>query len=68
MANNKKVLELDARMQKVIDEEFADYEKYLGTPQDVAMYRRKRKEYWTKITARLKEGTTDGRTDDSGND
>lgn len=66
MANTKKCLELDARMQKVIDETFADFEKYLPSPQDIAMYRRKRQEYWDKITARIKEECeANGRTDNT---
>lgn len=60
----KRVLELDERVRQMIDDEFADYERYLPTIQDKAQYQRKRKEYWDKITARLKEGYTDGRTDD----
>ena len=64
MASKK--MELDVRVQTIIDEEFSEYENYLPTIQDVAMYRRKRKEYWTKVNARLKEGLNDGRTDDAG--
>ena len=67
MASNKKSLELDARIQAVVDEEFSDFEKYLPTPQDKALYKRKRKEYWGKISARLKEESSDGRTDDTAN-
>ncbi len=60
----KRGIELDGKFQAITDEEFAEFEKYLPTPQDVAMYRRKRKEYWGKIVARLKEDTnTDGRPD-----
>ena len=64
MAVNKKPLELDARVQGIIDSEFADFGKYLPTPQDKQMYERKRKEYWSKIAARLKEDMTDGRAAD----
>ena len=61
MANNsndkpvKKGCELDSRVIAVIQEEYADFAKYLPTPQDRAMYTRKVKEYWDKINARLKE-------------
>ena len=61
MANNnnekpaKKSFELDSRIIAVIQEEYADFAKYLPTPQDRALYARKCKEYWDKITARLKE-------------
>lgn len=66
MAANKKNLELDPRLRTMIDEEFAEFEKYLPSPQDVNLYRRKRKEYWDRITARLKEDIiSDGRTDDA---
>ena len=63
-----KRIELDMRIQQIIDEEFAEYETYLPTKQDVAMYRRKRKEYWTKVNARIREelNANDGRTDDAG--
>ena len=65
MAASKKAMELDARAKNIIDEEFSEFEIYLPTPQDKAMYKRKRKEYWDKITARLKEEIiSDGRTDD----
>ena len=57
MANTKRCLELDARMQKVIDETFADFEKYLPSPQDIAMYRRKRQEYWEELAMALFEIT-----------
>lgn len=63
---SKKNFELDARVIQIIDEEFAEYEKYLPTIQDIAQYRRKRKEYWTKINARIREELNDGRTDDAG--
>lgn len=60
----KKPLELDARLQKLIDDEFAEFEKYLPTLQDVNVYRRKRKEYWERIIARItEEGLLNGRTD-----
>ena len=62
----KKNLELDARVQKIIDEEFAKYEKYIPNIQDVNQYRRKRKEYWDNVTARIKEeNAINGRTDDT---
>ena len=62
----KKGMELDTKLQAVVDGEFAEFERYLPTPQDVAMYRRKRKEYWDNISARLKEeALMNGRTDDS---
>lgn len=64
-----KKLELDVRVQQIIDEEFAEFEKYLPSIQDIAMYRRKRKEYWNKVNARIREelNNNDGRTDDAGN-
>lgn len=52
---NKKGIELDERIIAVIQEEYAEFAKYLPTPQDRAMYFRKIKEYWDKITARLRE-------------
>ena len=61
----KKNLELDARVKQIIDEEFADFEKYMPTLQDVRMYQRKRVEYWEKVAARLKESNENGRTDDT---
>ena len=63
---SKKALELDERLRKLIDEEFARYEKYLPSIQDVQQYQRKRKEYWENISARLKEeALINGRADDS---
>ena len=65
MAANKKTFELDPRLKVIIDDEFAEFEKYLSSPQDVKLYQRKRKEYWDRITARLKEDIiSDGRADD----
>ena len=65
MAANKKTFELDPRLKVIIDDEFAEFEKYLPSPQDVKLYQRKRKEYWDRITARLKEDIiSDGRADD----
>ena len=61
----KKNLELDARVKQIIDEEFADFEKYMPTLQDVRMYQRKRVEYWEKVAARLKESNENGRADDT---
>ena len=62
----KKALELDERVRKLIDDEFSEYEKYLPSIQDVHQYRRKRKEYWDNISARLKEeALMNGRSDDS---
>ena len=62
---NKKALELDERLRKLIDDEFARYEKYLPSIQDVQQYQRKRKEYWENISARLKEeALINGRADD----
>ena len=62
----KKALELDERVRKLIDDEFAEYEKYLPSIQEIHQYRRKRKEYWDNISARLKEeALMNGRTDDS---
>lgn len=63
---SKKVLELDERVRKLIDEEFSEYERYLPSIQDRAQYQRKRKEYWDNISARLKEDALiNGRADDS---
>ena len=63
---SKKALELDERLRKLIDDEFARYEKYLPSIQDVQQYQRKRKEYWENISARLKEeALMNGRTDDN---
>ena len=62
----KKGLELDAKVQQIIDEEFSDFEKYMPTLQDVRMYQRKRKEYWENISARIKESSeNNGRTDET---
>lgn len=63
MAATKKTFELDTRIESIVREEYAEFEKYLPTPQDRAMYRRKQKEYWDKINARLREGAIDGRAD-----
>ena len=67
MANNniKKSYEVDVRLLKIIDEEFKDFEKYLGMPQEKKVYERKRKEYFDKIIARAKEELSDGRTTDT---
>lgn len=60
------VVEFDERVKQIIDEEFADFEKYVPTLQDVRMYQRKRKEYWKNISERIKERFNDnGRTDDT---
>ena len=68
MAANKKTLELDPQMKAIIDDEFAEFAKYLPSPQDVSLYQRKRKEYWDRIVARLKEDIiSDGRADDPTN-
>ena len=63
MATTKKTFELDTRIESIVREEYAEFEKYLPTTQDKAMYRRKQKEYWDKINARLREGVIDGRAD-----
>lgn len=62
---SKRALELDERVQQIIDEEFADFGRYLPCAQDVNVYERKRKEYWEKVRARINEGDNNGRTDDS---
>ena len=62
-----KKMELDARIEKIVREEYSDFGKYLATPQDRAMYERKQKEYWDRINARVKEELNDGRTADTGN-
>ena len=62
----KKNLELDARVKQIIDEEFADFEKYMPTIQDVRMYQRRRVEYWENVAARIKESNeNNGRADDT---
>lgn len=66
MGLSKKASELDPRIQAIIDGEFADFGKYLPTPQDKKMYERKRKEYWDRAGTRIKEELKDGvRGDDS---
>lgn len=57
-------LELDERVRQIIDEEFADYERYLPGMQDVKQYQRKRKEYWEKVSTRIKESVENGRADE----
>lgn len=59
----KKGIDLDVRIEAIVKEEYADFEKYLPSIQDRRMYQRKQTEYWDKIRARLKEVSTDGRTD-----
>ena len=62
----KKIIEIDPRLKAIIDEEFEDFEKFLPSIQDVKVYQRKRREYWDKIAARLKEEIiSDGRIDDT---
>lgn len=58
-------LELHPRVKEIIDEEFADYEKYLPTAQDVRVYQRKRAGYWENVYARIKESNENGRADDT---
>ncbi len=59
-----KNLELDARVEHIIDETFSDFEKYMPTLQDVRMFQRKRREYWESIRARInKENNTNGRAE-----
>lgn len=62
--------ELGLEVEKLIDATFAKFERYLPSPQDVAVYRRKRKEYMDEITAALRErgGAGDGRGDVDGGD
>ena len=64
MASKKGII-LDARVEAIVKEEYADFKRYLGSIQERAMYDRKQKEYWDKINARLKEAEFDGRTADS---
>ena len=64
MAVNKKPIELDARLEAIVREEYSEFKKYLTSPQDRAMYDRKQNEYWDKIRARVKEGAIDGRAAD----
>lgn len=49
------VLELFEIWERVADEEFSDFEKYVPTLQDVRMYQRKRKEYWENTNTRVNE-------------
>ena len=65
---SRRNLELDACVQAIIDDEFAEFEQYLPNIQEVNVYRRKRKEYWDKVNGRLKEeNAINGRTDDAVN-
>ena len=61
---NKKFVELDARVQQIIQEVYADFLTYLPMPQDKNVYKRKQKEYMSIILARVKEELNDGRTAD----
>lgn len=68
-------LMLSDKVKQIIDEEFADFEKYMPTPQDRRMYQRKRSEYWGNIAARLQElnalketNSNNGRTDSTADD
>lgn len=61
---NKKFVELDARVQQIIQEVYADFLKYLPMPQDKNVYKRKQKEYMDIIIARIREELNDGRTAD----
>ena len=61
MATTKKGIELDARIEAVVREEYADFEKYLPMLQEKKLYQRKQNEYWDKIRARLKEEIVNGR-------
>ena len=61
----KKGIELDVRVETIIREVYADYEKYLPMLQDRMMYRRKQNEYWDIIRARLKEDGLNGRADNA---
>ncbi len=68
MAATKKSIELDARLEAIVREEYADFKQYLSMPQYKAMFDRKQNEYWDKIRARVKEVFGDGRTaDDTAN-
>lgn len=49
----KEKFTLDVRLKDIIDKTFANFEKYLPTPQDIALYRRKRDEYWAEIEAKI---------------
>ena len=60
----KKAIEVDARLEAIIREEYAEFKTYLPMPQEKAMYDRKQNEYWNKIRARIKEELNDGRTAD----
>ncbi|MBQ7220774.1 MAG: hypothetical protein IJS28_07335 [Synergistaceae bacterium] len=65
MMATKKAIELDARLEAIIREEYAEFKTYLPMPQEKAMYDRKQNEYWDRIHARVKEGELiDGRTAD----
>lgn len=57
---------LGVEMEKIIDEEFSKFEEFLPSPQDVAVYRRKRREYLDAINARMREGGLDDGRDGEG--
>lgn len=58
-AISKKGYELDVRVENIIKRAYSDYEKYLQTPQDIALFRRKCEQYWDTIHAELTELATD---------
>ena len=58
-AINKKGYELDVRVENIIKRVYSDFEKFLQTPQDVALFRRKVEQFWDTIHAELKELATD---------
>ena len=63
MANNKRY-EIDVKVENIIKKAYDQFEKYLPTPQDKALWHRKTKEFWDTIHAGIKE-LNDGRTDDT---
>ena len=73
MAKKKEepVVRTNIYLQSVVMEVMARFEIYLPSPQAVALFRRKLKEYAEEIAqkcAGVKEGVTDGRDDNSAAD
>ena len=63
--NAYKPIELDVRVQKIIDDAMqAEHDPLLQTPQDVAMHHRKNKIVWEKVQAKIKEMNEYGRAAD----
>ena len=62
MGNLKRGLTLDVRQKNVIEKHFTQFENFLPTPQDKALYRRKREQYWAAIEVEL-GGLDDGQSE-----